>query len=86
MINLEVVGLLRANRNCMIFNVHANEFLDRYSQVFFVTRPPKGGYCNPLDFLYVTLNTLYLLPVYRYGSPLCIDTKMSTIELHMTSL
>ena len=29
---------------------------------------------------------LYLLPVYRYGSLLSIDTRMSTFDLHMTSL
>ena len=34
-----------------------------------------------LDFLYGTLDTLYLLPVYSYGRPLSIDTKMSTFFL-----
>ena len=53
-------------------------------EVFF--HPPKGGgCCTPsLDFLYRMPDNL--LPVCRYGPPLSIDTKMSTIELHMTSL
>ena len=59
----------------------------RLPEVFFVTRPLKGVVATrSLDFLYVTHDTLYLLPVYRYVPPLSTDTKMSTIELHMTSL
>ena len=56
--------------------------------IFFVTRPPKGGCCNPPPWNFYTelLIPLYLLPAYRYGPPLSIDTNMSTIELHITSL
>ena len=48
---------------------------------FFQTYFPKGGggCCNPLWIIntegHITLN---LLPVYRYGHPLSIDTKIST--------
>ena len=61
----------------------------RPPEVFLVTRPPKGGgvvAIPSLDFYTERLIPLYLLPVYRYGPPLSIDTKMSTIELHVTSL
>ena len=56
--------------------------------VFFVTRPPKGRLLQPPPGIFYTerLIPLYLLPVYSYGPPLPIDTKMSTIKLHMTSL
>ena len=58
------------------------------SEVSFVICPPKGGLLRPPPWIFYTecLIPLYLLPVYRYGPPLSIDTKMSTIELHMTSL
>ena len=46
---------------------------------YFVTRPPWSFYM-------ACLIPHYLLPVYRYGPPLSIDTKMSTTELHMTTL
>ena len=39
----------------------------------------------PWIFFTERLISLYLLPVYRYGSLLSIDTKMSNIELDMTS-
>ena len=46
-----------------------------FSQTYF----PKGGCCNPPWIIntegHITLN---LLPVYRYGHPLSIDTKIST--------
>ena len=46
-----------------------------FSQTYF----PKVGCCNPLWIIntegHITLN---LLPVYRYGHPLSIDTKIST--------
>ena len=46
-----------------------------FSQTYF----PKGGCCNPPWVIntegHITLN---LLPVYRYGHPLSIDTKIST--------
>ena len=46
-----------------------------FSQTYF----PKGGCCNPLWIIntegHITLN---LIPVYRYGHPLSIDTKIST--------
>ena len=54
-----------------------------FSQTYF----PKGGCCNPLRIInnegHITLN---LLPVYRYGHLLSIDTKISTNHLRMTSL
>ena len=59
-------------------------------EVFYVTRPPKGLW-HPLpgfskrNSLY-PCKFLYLLPVYRYGHPLSIHNKLSTIKLHMTSL
>ena len=40
----------------------------------------------PWVFYTERLIPLYLLPVYRYGPLLSIDTKISTIKLHMTSL
>ena len=54
-----------------------------YRFLLFVTRSPKGGCCNPLPGIVCTeqLIHLYLLPVYRYGPLLSIDTKMSTIKL-----
>ena len=60
----------------------------RPPEVSFVTRPPKRGLLQPPPWIFYTerLIPLHLLPVYRYGHPLSIDTKMSTIELHMTSL
>ena len=59
----------------------------RPSEVFFCNTSSKGGCCKPsLDFLYGTPDTPILLPVYRCGPPLSIDTKVSTIGLHMTSL
>ena len=65
-------------------------FNPRPPEVFFVTRPPKGGGLLqlPLWIFYTErrLIPLYLLPLYRYGSPPSIYTKMSTIKLHMTSL
>ena len=46
-----------------------------FSRTYF----PKGGCCNPPWIIntegHITLN---LLPVYRYGHPLSIDTKIST--------
>ena len=39
----------------------------------------------PRIFYTERLIPLYLLPVYRYGPPLSIDTIMSTIKFHMTS-
>ena len=54
-----------------------------FSQTYF----PKGGCCTPLWIIntegHITLN---LLPVYRYGHPLSIDTKISTNHWCMTSL
>ena len=46
-----------------------------FSRTYF----PKGGCCNPPWIIntegHITLN---LLPLYRYGHPLSIDTKIST--------
>ena len=57
-------------------------YIPRPPEVFFATCPPKGAVATPsLDFLH-----RMPMPVYRYGPLLFIDTKMSTIELHMTSL
>ena len=63
-------------------------FNPRLPEVFYVTRPPKGVLLQPPPWIFYTerLIPLYLLPVCRYGPPISIDTKMSTIELHMTSL
>ena len=61
-------------------------FDPRPPEVFFVTRLPKGLLHPPLIFYTEHMIPLYLLPVYRYGPPQSIDTKMSTIELHMTLL
>ena len=59
----------------------------RPPEVFSVTRPPEGVVETPPRIFYAEgLIPLYLLPVYRYGPFLSIDTKLSTIELHMTSL
>ena len=55
-------------------------FNPRPPEVFFVASPP------PWIFYTERLIPLYLLPVYRYEPPLSIDTFMSTIDLHMTSL
>ena len=64
----------------LYFNPHPPE-------VFFVTHPPKGGLQLPTWIFHTEhLMPLYLLPVHRYGPPLSIDTKMSTIKLYMTSL
>ena len=60
----------------------------RPPEVFFVTRPPKGGCCNPLPGFSIR-NAWYPYIYYQYiGMDLLypFDTKMSTIELHMTSL
>ena len=47
-----------------------------FSRTYF---PKGGGCCNPPWIIntegHITLN---LLPVYRYGHPLSIDTKIST--------
>ena len=54
-------------------------------KVFFVTRPQSNvGLLQPLPWIFYTegLIPLYLLPEYRYGPLLSIDTKMSTIKLH----
>ena len=61
----------------------------RPPEVFFITRPPKvWGLLQPPSWIFYTerLIPLNVLPVYRYGPPLSIDTKMSTIDLHITSL
>ena len=59
-------------------------FNPRLPDVFFVTRPPKGGgkvvATPPWNFRTERLIPLYLLPVYRYGPLLSIDTKMGTID------
>ena len=44
---------------------------------YFCNKSSEGGCCNPLNFLYRTPDTLIFAT---------IDTKMSTIELHMMSL
>ena len=51
-------------------------------EVFFVTPPLKGRVLlQPPPWIFYTecLILQYLLPVYRYGPPLSIDTTMSTI-------
>ena len=55
---------------------------------FFCNTSSEGGLLQPPPWIFYTecLIPLYLLPVYRYWPPLSTDTKMSTIELHMTSL
>ena len=54
---------------------------------FFVTRPLKRRIVATSSQIFYTVRLIpYLLPVYWYGLPLSIDTKTSTIELHMTSL
>ena len=63
----------------------------RPHEVFFVTPLPNEGgglflQHPPWIFDRERLIPLDLLPVYRYGSPVSIDTKISTIELHMTLL
>ena len=46
-----------------------------FSQTYF----PKGGCCNPPWIINTEGHiALDLLPVYRYGHPLSIDTKIST--------
>ena len=56
----------------------------------FCNTSSEGGLLQPPPWIFYTERfiPLYLLPVYRYGHPLShsIDTKMSTTELHMTSL
>ena len=56
-------------------------------QVFFCNTSSEGGLLQPPPWIFYTesLIPLHLLPVYRYGPPLFIDTKISTIELQMTS-
>ena len=55
-------------------------FNPRPPEIFFVTRP-RGRI-----FYTERLKPLYLLLVYMYGLLLPIDTKMSTIEIHITLL
>ena len=55
--------------------------------VFFVTRPPKGGCCNPIPRFSIQ-NAWYPYICYQCIGVdlLSIGTKMGTIEHHMTSL
>ena len=60
-------------------------FNPRPPEVFLV--PPKGGeLLKPLPGFFFYTEHQYLLHVYRYGPLVSIDTKMSTIKLHKTSL
>ena len=56
-----------------------------FSQTYF---PKGGGLLQPPLWIINTEGhiTLNLLPVYRYGHPLSIDTKISTNHYCMTSL
>ena len=53
---------------------------------YFCNTSSEGGCCNPLNFLFGTPDTPIFVTNNRYGPLLSIDTKMSTIELHMTLL
>ena len=71
----------------MWVSMHGTHFNPCIPEGFSPAYFPKGGCCNPLRIIntegHINLN---LLPVYRYGHPLSIDTKISTKLLRMTSL
>ena len=66
--------IVEKNFNNIMYNLNPCS-PEGFSQTYF----PKGGCCNPPWIIntegHITLN---LLPVYRYGHSLSIDTKIST--------
>ena len=60
-------------------------FNPRLTKLVFVTRLTEGGRFNPLDFPNRTPMKLILVSIGRYGPSLSIHTKISTIEVVMTS-
>ena len=62
-------------------------FNPRPPEPFSVARLPKGGFLQlPWIFDNKRPIPLCLLALYSYGSPLSIDTKISTLHMRMTSL